>query len=161
MGPPGSGKTFFGKRLAELGMARYVELEPILVERFGTGASFLANKGAALAFIAESHEAALAESGLPVAIESTGVSDRPLLEKLGARYRLLVVKVLAPKALCMERVASRARDRNLSNDVEATARFHDFWHAKIEPSYAFACAVDGTDLDAAVRTLGALLRGGG
>ena len=159
MGPPGSGKSFIGTRLAELGLASYVELEPILVEKFGTGAQFLANKDAAVRFIAQSYDEQLSAPGRAVALESTGVSDRPLLERLLRRHRLLLVRVNTPREVCVERVATRARGRNIGNDAEAAGRFHDFWHATIEPTYDFACAVDGTHLDEAVDSIASLLGG--
>lgn len=157
MGPPGCGKSFLGSRLAALGIARYTELEPILVERFGTGERFAANKDAALRFIRDHFEAELRGGPRPVAFESTGVSDRPLLESLVRDRRVQLVKVDTPKAVCIERVAARPRHRNLSNDAAMTERVHDFWYAEVAPTYDFAAAVDGADTEAALATVRRLL----
>jgi len=40
MGPPGSGKSTLGNELDRLGIASYSDLEPRLVERYGTGDAF-------------------------------------------------------------------------------------------------------------------------
>ncbi len=48
MGPPGCGKTYLGHYLSKQSMAEYTELEPVLVERFGTGAQFRDRKAEAL-----------------------------------------------------------------------------------------------------------------
>jgi shikimate kinase len=153
MGPPGSGKSFVGNRLRERGIMRYTELEPILVQRFGTGAEFLANKAAAVRFIRESYAELLRPGRGPVALESTGVSDRPLLEELLRAHVLLLVKVETPKTTCLERVASRPKHLNIGNDLEAAARFYDFWHRDIAPTYAFAASIDGTNIEAALTDL--------
>jgi len=157
MGPPGSGKSFLGNQLARRGIASYAELEPILVEKFGRGAEFLANKRAVVRFIRESYAQQLRDARGPVAFESTGVSDRPLLEELLREHALLLVKLETPKATCLERVASRPQDRNIGNDREATARFYDFWYRDIEPTYDFAVSVDGTNVEAALRDVARLL----
>src|SRR5262249_40385615 len=93
----------------------------------------------------------LDDVGGPVAFESTGVSDRPLLEELTTSFDLLLVKVQTPRATCVERVVTRAQHLNLANDPTAAAQFHDFWYREIEPSYCFAASVDGTNID---RSLG-------
>lgn len=83
IGPPGCGKSHLGRLLISSGVADYVELEPILVERFGKGEEFLANKTAALAFIAKHFRDRIANADTVIAFESTGLSDWPMLEELG------------------------------------------------------------------------------
>jgi len=157
MGPPGCGKSFLGNHLARLGIVTFVELEPILVEKFGKGAAFQANKDAALKFIRESCLRQLRVAKGPIAFESTGVSDRALIEELVGGHQVLLVKVETPKVVCLERLATRPRARNLSNDLAAGARFYDFWHRDIEPTYAFAATVDGTSVSEATRAIVAML----
>lgn len=157
MGPPGSGKSFIGNTLARRGIARYVELEPILVKKFGKGSEFLSNKAAALAFIRESYRTQLNEAAGPIAIESTGVSDRAFIEEMVREHGLLLDKIVTAKATCLERVANRPKDLNIGNDVSASARFHDFWYASVEPTYTFAAAVDGTDIEGAICDIAELL----
>jgi gluconate kinase len=157
MGPPGSGKSYIGNSLATEKIASYLELEPLLVEKFGKGAEFLSNKDAALRFIRESYSEQLQHARGPVAFESTGVSDRALIESLRREYQFLLVKVETPRDTCVARVASRPGHLNIGNDVAASARFYDFWYRDIEPTYRFAASVDGTNVDAAVRDIANLL----
>jgi predicted kinase len=150
MGPPGSGKSFLGRRLHECGIASYVELEPILVNRFGQGSEFASNKQAALELICQSYTRQLESREQLVAFESTGISDRSVLESLMQRYTIEIIKVCTPKDVCMSRIASRRPGSNLTNDREANARLYDYWYDVIEPTYAFSREVDGTDAEAAV-----------
>ena len=36
MGPPGTGKSYLGNRLRERGVASYLEIEPLIVAKFGS-----------------------------------------------------------------------------------------------------------------------------
>jgi predicted kinase len=150
MGPPGSGKSFLGRRLRQSGVASYVELEPILVDRFGQGAEFASNKQAALELISQSYTRQLESGEELVVFESTGISDRSVLESLMQRYTIEIVKICTPKDVCLSRIASRKHGSNLTNDRETNARLYDYWYDVIEPTYAFSCEVDGTDAEAAV-----------
>jgi hypothetical protein len=143
----------------ETGITHYVELEPRLVAIFGKGAQFLANKVAALQFVRESYATQLRYATGPVAFESTGVSDRALIDALRARHVLLLVHVATPKATCVARVAGRPDHLNIGNDVDAAARFYDFWYAQVAPSYRFAATVDGTDVESAGGSIASLLQG--
>lgn len=142
-----------------MGIAHYVELEPLLVAKFGKGAQFQANKAAALQFIRESYATQLRDATGPVAFESTGVSDRALIDALRAQHILLLVHVATPKSICIARVASRPDHLNIGNDVVAAARFYDFWYEEVAPSYRFAATVDGVDVESASRSIAALLQG--
>src|SRR5687767_1611426 len=117
IGPPGAGKSYLGRALAERGIAHYTELEPILMRRFGQGAQFAQHKLAALAFLRDHYHQELQQTGHVVVIESTGLSDRPIIEAIAQQYRCLFVKVDAAKDLCLTRVAQRERGRNVSNDL--------------------------------------------
>lgn len=107
MGPPGSGKSYLGRALRDASVARYEEVEPLFVARFSTGASFAARKDEALAFIRGRYERQLGVPGLPVVIETTGLSDRPMLDDLVARYRLAFVALDTAREVCIERVRGR------------------------------------------------------
>ena len=145
MGPPGCGKSYLGNRLKQQGMASYVEIEPLLVERFGTGQEFARNKARALAFLRQCVHEQLAERVGVVAFESTGLSDRPLLEEIQRSHRVALIKLMTPKSTCLERIGARAAGRNLSNDVAASERFWDYWHREIAPGYNFDLEIDGED----------------
>ena len=159
IGPPGAGKSFLGRHLAAVGVAHYVELEPILAERFGRGENFQARIAEAGAFLWRSYVEQLASSPLTVAIESTGVGDRRLLDALQRRYLVRFVRVEAPRDVCALRVVSRGADGNISasEDPERVGRFFDAWCERIAPSFRFDETVDGTDLASATRAIRGIL----
>lgn len=163
MGPPGSGKSHLACRLHERGIAQFEELEVELMQRFGTGAEFAAHKAEALDYI----EARLREqlesnspgqaAVRPVAIQSTGLSDRAILLRFAAEYCLLYARLNTPRAVCVERVQSRAQDLNLNNNPDYAARFHDYWHAEVAPQWSFDVELSGLDAEADLALLEAAL----
>jgi shikimate kinase len=157
IGPPGCGKTHLGHGLHERGLARFHELEPELLLRFGTGADFAARKQEALAFVEASHRAQLATGGRPAVLESTGLSDRELLLRLASEYRLLLVWVDTPRDVCVARVQARPPGRNLNNDSDFTASFYDYWQRTVAPAWSFEVIADGVEADAALAKIAAAL----
>jgi hypothetical protein len=159
LGPAGSGKSFLGRRLNEREVASYVELEPILRARFGTGEAFRARLREVGAFMLGSYREQLRSSALPVAIESAGVMDRSIVELLLREHRVATVLVRTPRHVCAERVVARPAGGNISAtaDRELVGRFYDIWFAKVAPSYRFDLEVDGADADAAVEAIRAFL----
>ncbi len=159
MGPPGSGKSFLGAHLARAGLGSYRELEPILREKFGAEDTFLSNKRAALEFLVRSYRDQLAHAERPVAIETTGVSDRPILEQLAREHRVAIAHVNADRAVCVDRVVARPPGRNISATVdrERVGAFYDLWHERIAPTYRFDLVLDGGDVEAATAALRRLL----
>ena len=148
LGPPGSGKTHLGLRLnRELGYA-YIDRERRLVEGYGSVEAFAADKAAALAAIEDELWALEGPEGPPVVVESTGVSDRLMLEGLMRRATTVLVRVDAPRRVCVDRVRRRPAGGNFNNDARFTATFHDHWCAEIAPTYAFDLVIrnDGRDL---------------
>jgi shikimate kinase len=97
LGPPGSGKSHLGCLLARRGAARYTEFEPLLIARFGTGEAFAARKTEALAFLKQNYGDLLRAGGLPLVIESTGLSEEPILRELADRWRLAVAALRTPR----------------------------------------------------------------
>jgi shikimate kinase len=158
IGPPGAGKSYLGRYLADLGIAHYTEFEPILVHQFGQGAQFAQNKHAALAFLREQYHQEFKNLSHVVVLESTGLSDRPIIEEIARQYRCLFVKVNTAKDVCIERVSHRQRGRNISNDVEAAQAFYDFWQKEIAPSFAFDVVVTGEYVDEAIKQIRSALK---
>jgi hypothetical protein len=97
----------------------------------------------------------LARSVLPVAFESTGVSDRTILHRLMRDHRLAVVRVKADRAVCVDRVVSRPSGKNISEtaDRDVVGRFYDLWLEKVAPTFRFDLDVDGTDVEAAANSI--------
>lgn len=159
IGPPGSGKTHLGLLLASSLGFDFVETEKELIERYGSREAFIADKRAALAELERSLRGRAASSAVAVVIEGTGLSDGPMLNRLRADFPCVFVEVFAPRALCVSRVQAREHGRNLSNDPEETARFHDFWLREVAPRYAFDLEVvnDGASDAAIVRAVSELV----
>jgi adenylate kinase family enzyme len=162
MGPPGSGKSFLGNDLSRRGITSFVELEPILRQRFGTGEAFRARIREAGALLVRSYREQLARSALPVAFESTGVSDRAILEELMRDHRVGLARVKTARAICVARVVSRPAGANINEtaDRELVGRLYDRWTREIAPTYRFDLEVDGTDVEAAALSLRAFLEKG-
>jgi predicted kinase len=168
MGPPGSGKSHLAAHLHEHGIVRYEELEHEIVQRFGSGADFAARKADALAWIeARLREqlAAIAGDGRdtapPVAIQSTGLSDREILLRLAGDYHLLFARINTPRELCVARVQTRPQHQNLSNDPDFATRFHDYWHGIVSPGWEFELELGGVDTEADFRLVVSMLRNRG
>jgi hypothetical protein len=133
-------------------------MEPILAERFGRGETFEARLAEVGAFLWRSY-LELATSALPVAFESTGVSDRSLLDALCRSRRVAFVRVETPRGTCVERVLDRGASRNVSSadDPERVGRFYDLWCERVAPTLRFDATVDGTDVASAARTIREML----
>ena len=155
IGPPGAGKTHLGQRIhASLGFA-FRDAEQELLARYGSSEAFVKEKGTALAALEREIRARLGASRVPVVIESTGLSDAPMLARLEQDFPVLWIKVHAPRDVCVARVKSRAAGHNFSNDPRQAAEFHDFWLREVAPRYSFDLEVvsDGSSEDAFLHAL--------
>ena len=150
MGPFGSGKTFLGKRLSALNIAQYVDLEPIMYDRFSSGDQFDLER--ATTFLREHYEEQLSTPHLAT-FESTGVVQRPLLCDMIAKYNIALIRVCTPKHICLERVVQRNRHTNRPIDLAKANEFFDHWNDEIAPTYNFALELDGMDTDTAVKNI--------
>jgi predicted kinase len=143
LGPPGSGKTCRCRRLRDTGAVVYEEIEPILVKKFGTLKVFASNRARAIEFIEGFLREQLSTATGTVLMESTGHSDHLMLKRLEAEFNVRYVILDTPRSLCVERVRTRERGRNISNDHEAAGLFHDFWTVNTRAEYPHDLAVEG------------------
>lgn len=150
MGPFGSGKTYLGKRLNELGIAHYDDLEPIIYDRFTNGTDFDGER--ATKFLCAYYEKQLSSIQL-VVFESTGVVQRPLLLDMIAKYNIALLRVVTPKAICLERVAQRNLISERPVDMDKAVEFFDYWNNEIAPMYQFDLEIDGVDAETAVQNI--------
>jgi len=159
MGVPGSGKTYLGKLLHERRIGSYRELEPLLREKFGTGAEFNARIQEVGTFVWRSYQEQLDQDGPIPVFESAGVDDRPLMDLLKKQYSIAFIHVDVPRELCVNRVVSRPVGNNIyhTTDKERVGRYYDLWHANVLPMYDFALTVDGNNADAACNAIRKLL----
>jgi hypothetical protein len=158
MGPPGTGKSYLGNRLRERGVASYLEIEPLIVEKFG---SDLESQSAEVGtYLWRSYKQQLEDAEGVVVFESAGIVDRPFHEFFDAGYRTARALVNADRSLCIDRSVARGPSRNISHstDRDLLGRHYDWWHATIAPTYDFALTLDGGDCESAISTLQHFLR---
>lgn len=150
IGPPGAGKSTLGNALAARGVVSYVEIEPMLVAKFGTDLE--ARMEEVGAFIWKSYQQQLREAVRTVMFESAGIADGQLHAHLLERFRTTLVLVTTPRELCIDRVVERGPARNVSHttDRERVGAHYDWWHREIAPRTDYAAEVACADLEAAV-----------
>jgi shikimate kinase len=154
LGPPGSGKSAIGRELGRLGL-RWREWEPAILARWGSRERFVAHKTEALATL---HEEILSwiRSDEPVAvIETTGLSDAPLLSALEQSGEAFVVRLDVSEDEAIRRVARRAQGRHLSDDIESNRgvwpAFHE--HVLLRRQIDLTVNTDETAVEAAAAAI--------
>lgn len=157
MGPPGSGKSTLGHELNRQGLATYTELEPLIVEVFGSGESFVPKRPQAHRWIRDFYRQQLRDGSLPIVIETTGIGDRAFLEELAETHSVVLVMLDTPRDVCLDRLEHRPKGRHVGAPGKPAAQFHDDWHSQTKPTYEFHLSVSGTDLERAVRDVHATL----
>ena len=157
MGPPGTGNSYIGNRLSERGIASYLEIEPLIVEKFG---SDLESQAAEVgAYLWRSYRQQLKDAEGVVVFESAGIADRPLHEYFDNTYRTARVLVNADRSLCIDRDVARGPSKNISHtrDRDLLGRPYDWGQATIAPSYDYVLTLDGGDCERAIADLQGLL----
>ncbi|HKE73428.1 MAG TPA: hypothetical protein VKB57_07420 [Acidimicrobiales bacterium] len=117
LGAPGSGKSAVGAALGALGF-RWREWEPEIVARWGSREAFLARKDEALPALHAEIGRWVAAPGGPAVVESTGLSDAPLLDTLARDHACFTVRLDVSEPEAQRRVAARERGRHLSDDAD-------------------------------------------
>jgi shikimate kinase len=118
LGVPGSGKSAIGEELARRGLRRR-DWEIAIVERWGTREQFIADKTRALPRLHAEILEWIHEAGPIAVIETTGLSDAPLLAELERSGSAVVVRLDVSEDEADRRVAARAQGRHLSDDAAA------------------------------------------
>ena len=157
MGPPGCGKSTLGNELHNRGIAAYTELEPLIVEMFGSGDDFVPKRPQAHRWIRDFYRQQLANTKLPIVIETTGIGDRRFLQELVQNHSLLLVMLTTSREICVDRVRTRPKGRNVDAPGKSFQEYYDDWHSQTKPTYTFDLSVSGTDLEQAVRAIDAAL----
>jgi shikimate kinase len=141
LGAPGSGKSTVGEELARRGL-RWRDWEVVIVERWGSRDNFVAHKDEALPQLhAEIVEWIDGEGALAV-IETTGLSDAPLLDRLERDRDAYVVRLDVSEREAAARVAQREPNRHLSDAVDANRAVWRAFYETAARSRDVARAID-------------------
>ena len=141
LGPPGSGKSAVGADLGGRGF-RWREWEPEIVARWGSREAFVARKAEALPVLRDQVRRWVAAPGGPAVVETTGLSDGPLLDALARDHACFTVRLDVSEAEALRRVAARAPGRHLSDDAERNRAVWRAFAARVAPVRPCDLAVD-------------------
>jgi shikimate kinase len=154
LGSPGSGKSAIGQELGRLGL-RWREWEPAILAHWGSRERFVAHKTEALASLDAEILSWIRSDESVAVIETTGLSDAPLLSALEQSGEALVVRLDVSEEEALRRVASRAQGRHLSDDIESNRRVWQAYHEHVMPRRHVDLTVDTdeTAVEAAVAAI--------
>jgi shikimate kinase len=141
LGAPGSGKSSIGEELARRGL-RWREWEPAILERWGSRERFVANKATALPALHEEILEWIASDGATSAIETTGLSDARLLDRLERSGTALTVRLDVTEDAALARVTARAQGRHLSDDVEPNRQVWRAFTERVVPTRHVDLVID-------------------
>ena len=141
LGAPGSGKSAVGEELGRRGL-RWRDREPEIVARWGSRESFVARKDELLPVLHAEVVAWVAGGGPPAVVESTGLSDAPLLDSLARDHDCLVVRLDVSEDAAAARVGARAGGRHLSDDEERNRAVWRAFRDHVVPARPAGLVVD-------------------
>ena len=150
LGPFGSGKTYLAHQLNQAGIASYIEMEPIIYDLFGQQDEF--DVEGATAYLRKNYIQQFASSPL-VAIESTGLVQRPLLLDLIDQFDLALICMATPKDVCLARVARRNRSAKRPIEAKVVSNFYDKWHNEVALGYRFNLTLRNENTDDAINQI--------
>jgi shikimate kinase len=145
LGAPGSGKSTVGEALGRRGL-RWRDREPEILARWGSRTGFAAAKAEALPALHAEIRAWVAEGGAPAVVESTGLSDAPLLDALARVHECLVVRLDVSADGAAARVTGRAAGRHLTDDAGANRAVWQAFEDAVVPARAAHLVVDTESL---------------
>ena len=159
LGAPGSGKSTVGEELGRRGL-RWRDREPEIVARWGSRDAFVARKAELLGVLHAEILGWVAEGGAAAVVESTGLSDAPLLDTLARDHDCLVVRLDVSRDAAAARVAARERGRHLSDDGAAHRAVWQAFHDLVVPVRPADLVIDTATASpsAAAAAIGDVLR---
>jgi dephospho-CoA kinase len=157
LGPPGSGKSAVGAALRRHGF-RWRDWEQVLVDRWGSRDAFVEHKASALPQLHDAILEWLAEDRVAAVLETTGLSDAPLLGEIRRRYPSRFVRLDVSEETALDRVRSRPGGAHLSDEVEDNRRVWRAFDRLIRPHQPVDLVVDteSSSVDATASAVAAL-----
>ena len=147
LGPPGSGKSTVGAALGRFGL-RWRDWEPTILERWGSRQGFLAEKQLALPWLHDEIIRWIESDERRAVVETTGLSDAPLLDRLDRAGMSFVARLDVSEAAAMLRVQERPRNQHLTDDVESNRAIWRAFDELVMPNRRFDAAFDTEALSA-------------
>ena len=144
-GLPGTGKSYFCRRLVERLEAVRVESDSLRKALFPTP-SYTAEENARLFPLIHRLIAQLLERGIPVVYDATNLAEhhREYLYSIAHRHgvRLILVRVEAPAAVVQERLARRASGASAEDASDADWKVYQRMRHSVQPIRRTHFAVD-------------------
>jgi shikimate kinase len=141
VGPPGSGKTTIGAALGRLGL-RWRDWEPMILARWGSREDFVAEKHLALPWLHDEVVRWIDSAEAPAVLETTGLSDAPLLDRLDREASAFVVRLDVTESVAMSRVRKRPQNRHLNDDLESNRTIWRAFYDGVAPNRRVDVAID-------------------
>jgi shikimate kinase len=117
LGAPGSGKSTVGEELGRRGL-RWRDWELLILERWGSRDDFVAHKSETLPLLHDEMLEWIDCEGPFAVIETTGLSDAPLLDRLERDRQAFFVRLDVSERESLARVAQREGNRHLSDSTD-------------------------------------------
>ena len=121
LGAPGAGKSTIGHALERHGL-RWREWERFILDRWGSRDAFVANKKELLPLLHQEILDWIAADSSAAVIETTGLSDAPLLAQLEETRATLVVRLDVGEDEALRRIDQRTPGRHLSDEIGLNRR---------------------------------------
>ena len=145
IGNAGAGKTWVGEVLSRGMGLEFLDLERMLLERYGTTEEFIANKPEALKWFEAQVRNQIADGERTVIFEVGAFSQQETIRRLREDFETLLVLVEAPRHVRLQRLRDRERGRNLTEDPEESVRHEDVFESEVKPKFDFAFRIENSD----------------
>jgi shikimate kinase len=148
IGPNGVGKSTLGRILEKNFHCIFVSIEEFFIEHYSTQDEYRLHKKQAYHAFEEFIRTKVNNTNAPVVFEEVGLSveGRTLIERLRNNYQVCLVKVMASKQLCLQRIAERGTHTNFPKTPEFVTQVREKFLNEVVFRYAFDLEVENEHL---------------